>query len=363
MRALQVCPSDHPPFLELCKSHAAALERAGLIVDTVFLGRPVEQRCETATYLGIERGTRRMVRALSNYCAQRRYRLIVTHRYRAHQVVTLAGRVVTDATVIAISHGFGMFARARRRWRQRLLARNVLFAGVSSAVADDLLRDHPQLMHTVVIPNLADPQRLDRARLSRNVARARLDVPASAYVVGVIGRLRAVKRPLLALEGFAGASSLPADARMVFIGNGVLRAPLELLAANRAIEARVHFAGHLVDAAQYLSAFDVLLVASDPVEGFGMTILEGMLAGVPIVCSDVPGPRSVLGPDGIYFSGDAAADLSSALIRCAELPDAAREQLCSAQRARAEREFSVAAVAEIYRRLLSTGGPRPAASS
>jgi hypothetical protein len=66
----------------------------------------------------------------------------------------------------------------------------------------------------------------------------------------------------------------------------------------------------------------------------------------------------VLGPQGCYFSGDDPPQLTAALERVAETPDAARTQLCAAQRARAERSFSVAAVAGIYRNLLSTDAPR-----
>ena len=88
-----------------------------------------------------------------------------------------------------------------------------------------------------------------------------------------------------------------------------------------------------------------------------MALLEAMVAGVPVVCADMPGPRSVLGPQGCYFSGDGPPQLTSALERVAQMPDAARTQLCAAQRAHAERSFSVPAVSDIYRGLLSRGAP------
>jgi glycosyltransferase involved in cell wall biosynthesis len=359
MRALQVCPNDHAPFLELCKDHAAALEETGMVVDTVFLGAPRGTGWEAATYLNVERGTRRMIDALNGYCARGEYRLVVAHRYRAYQVATRARVANRQTAIVTIAHEFGMFARARRRWRQRLFGRDVYFAGVSQAVVDEMLRHHPGLKHTLVLPNLVDAARLDDRRLRRDVAREQLAMPATAYAIGMVGRLHPEKRPQLALTAFA-AAGLPADARFVFVGDGALRDRLESLAVALGIGPRVHFAGHVPDAARYMNAFDALLLASGPTEAFGMTLLEAMFAGIPIVCSDMPGPRSVLG-DGIYFEGDETRALVAALERCAALSGEERDRMCRAQRMRAEREFSTTAVAAIYRRLLNMDAARPAA--
>ncbi len=365
LRALQVCPGDQSPFLELCRNHAAALQSIGVTTDTVFLGAPRDIRWERATYLGIERGTRRMVDALRSHCAERTYAVVVAHRYRAYQVVSRARLAIESAARVAIAHEFGLFTRRRRRWRQRLVANDWYFAGVSAAVVDALRRDHSALERTLVLPNPVDVVRLDAARLSRPVARERLCLAEGDYIVGVVGRLHAKKRPVLALRGFAAATALPEDARLVFVGDGTLRDALESLVVSLGVGHKVSFVGHVADAAQYFNAFDALLFAPGPTEAFGMALLEGMLAGVPVVCADAPGPRSVLGEDGLYFSGAAAAaaDVTDALARCVGLSDEARGRLTRHQRVRAEREFSIAAVAGIYRELLSTDAARRAAAS
>jgi glycosyltransferase involved in cell wall biosynthesis len=104
-------------------------------------------------------------------------------------------------------------------------------------------------------------------------------------------------------------------------------------------------------------------VTSVPEEAFGMALLEAMLARVPVVCAHVPGPRSVLGPHGLYFTGDTAASLTEALRRCTALAADDRAQRCEMQRTRAVELFSVEAVATRYRALLNTDASRlPAAS-
>ncbi len=357
-RAQQVCPNDHPPFLDLCKSHAAALEKAGVTVDTVFFGAPRGERWDAATYFRIERGTRRMTGALKKYIAGRGYGLVVAHRYRAHQVVTNARRELAGATVVTIAHEFGMFERRRRRWRRRLFANEVYCAGVSQAVVDQMHRHGVPALQTLVSPNPVDVARLDAARLPRDVARERLGIPAASYVVGMVGRLHPKKRPQLALEGFAALSG---DARMAFVGDGALRGELESLTTQLGAAARVQFTGHVPDAARYANAFDVLVVSSVRAEAFGMALLEAMLAGVPVVCADVPGPRSVLGPDGLYFDGDSPAELTIALRRCRALSQSDRTRLCDSQRMRAEELFSLDAVAARYQALLNTAAARRAA--
>ena len=358
-RALQVCPNDHPPFLDICRNHAAALTAAGCDVETVFLGAPRGARWDGATYLGIERGTRRMIDALRIHRAGRGDRLVVMHRYRAYQVATRA--LEGAPTMVTVAHEFGMFARRRRRLRQRLFAADVVFAGVSQAVVDEMRSHHPSLRRTLVLPNPVDVDALDRARLARTEARSALDVPRDGYVVGMVGRLHPEKRPLLAIDAFASAP-LPNDARLVLVGEGALRGALEARARTLGIAARVHFVGYVADAARYLAAFDALVFASGPTEAFGMALLEAMVAGVPIVCADQAGPRSVLGPDGCYFAGG-STELAEALRRTAALSPTQRDALSRLQRARAEREFSLATVANVYRGLLSTAAARRAGAS
>jgi glycosyltransferase involved in cell wall biosynthesis len=352
-RALQLCPNDHPPFLDLCRNHAAALERAGMVVDTVFFGAPRGERWEDATYLGIERGTRQMTARLREFAAGRGYGLVIAHRYRAHQVVTRARDIFADATFVTVAHEFGMFARWRRRWRRRLFANGVLYAGVSQAVADEMLRYGVPRQQTLVLPNPIDVARFDAAVLPREAARERLGASADARLIGVVGRLHPKKRPQLALEGFAGLGD---EFQLMFVGDGAQRGSLEALAAQLGVAERIHFAGNVTDASRYAAAFDAVIVASTREEAFGMALLEAMLARVPAICADVPGPRSVLGPGGVYFCD--AASLTAALSRVAALAPSELAALSEVQRSRAVELFSVEAVAARYGALLSRDAVR-----
>lgn len=358
-RALQLCPNDHPPFQDVCRNHAAALAQLGMDVDTVFFGAPRGERWDAATYFGIERGTRRMRTSVGEFVAGKDYRLVIAHRYRAHQVATRARSALNGATFVTVAHEFGMFARWQRRLRRRLFTNDVFYAGVSQAVADEMHRHGVPPSRTLVLPNPADVARFDAALLSRSLAREHLGIAPESYVVGVVGRLHPKKRPQLALEGFA---ALRDGSHLAFIGDGELRGSLESSAARLGVASHVHFPGRVPDASKYAAAFDAVVVASVPEEAFGMALLEAMLAGVPVVSADVPGPRSVLGPEGIYFAGDAAS-LTAALRRCTALSVEQRAGVSAMQRDRAVKLFSLEATAARYRALLSTDEVRlPGAS-
>lgn len=81
------------------------------------------------------------------------------------------------------------------------------------------------------------------------------------------------------------------DARLVVVGDGPLRAYYRFLAGANS---RIHFAGALTSerAAYYAGA--TVYACPTTRASFGVTLLEAMAAGTPIVCSDLPGFRSVV---------------------------------------------------------------------
>ena len=101
-------------------------------------------------------------------------------------------------------------------------------------------------------------------------------------VVGLIGRIAYQKgfdvfvRALRPLDGVTG----------VLVGDGSQRAELETLADRLGVSERLDITGWQEDARSYLSTFDVYCLPSR-FEGFPLAMVEAMLAGLPIVASDV----------------------------------------------------------------------------
>ena len=121
-------------------------------------------------------------------------------------------------------------------------------------------------------------------------------------VIGIVGRIvklkghdclfRAVKRLL---------PEFP-DLQVLIVGCGPAEAEFRELADSLGIADHLLWCGRVEpeDLPGYYKRMDVLAMPSHW-EGFGLTAAEAMAAGVPVVVSDVPGLREVVGDAGLLF--------------------------------------------------------------
>ena len=114
-RVLQICPHDTSPFDDVCARYVEAGERIGADVTTVFLGAAAAQPLPFADYLNVAdlQSTADLRHALHRH-AQRRWDLVVCHRYRAYWSAAKTGLARNSCVVVA--HEFGLL----KRWQRRL---------------------------------------------------------------------------------------------------------------------------------------------------------------------------------------------------------------------------------------------------
>lgn len=93
-----------------------------------------------------------------------------------------------------------------------------------------------------------------------------------------------------------------------FIGGGLSLEYLKSLVSSNMIEEYVNFKGEIQKSDIYNTICDYNLLAQPSIcEGFGLTIIEGMVAKIPVLVSNVDGPIEIIqnGLFGSYFkSGD-----------------------------------------------------------
>ena len=100
---------------------------------------------------------------------------------------------------------------------------------------------------------------------------------------------------------------LPDDYHLLLAGDGNRRKIVEEFGAQEQLSQRVHFLGNRNDVANVLKAADIIVMSSR-YEGLSLSSLEGLASGRPVVASDVPGLREIVGNAGILFpQGDAQA--------------------------------------------------------
>lgn len=142
----------------------------------------------------------------------------------------------------------------------------------------------------VIVPLGIDVSDL-RADAAKGAAlRAAYGIGAKETVVGIIGRLAAIKNHDLFLRVAARSAS---GTRFVIYGEGGEREQLEQRVAELQIADRVVFAG-LRDADEIYASLDVAALTSRN-EGTPLAIIEAMVAGKPVVSTAVGGVVDLLG--------------------------------------------------------------------
>lgn len=97
------------------------------------------------------------------------------------------------------------------------------------------------------------------------------------------------------------------EAFVAFAGNGNTMEKVKDIAREACIENRVLFLGTRTDIPRLVAAAEIGIQSSNW-EGFGLTAVEMMAGGLPVVASDVDGLRQVVEGAGILFkAGDAEA--------------------------------------------------------
>jgi glycosyltransferase involved in cell wall biosynthesis len=121
------------------------------------------------------------------------------------------------------------------------------------------------------------------APVDRAAVRKELGIPSNAFVIGHVGRMDEVKNHRFMVRVAAVVARRLPDMRVLFIGDGPLRAQLEQDAVQAGLRDRVVFAGTRLDVPRLLcGAVDAFLFPS-LYEGIGGAVVEALAAGLPCV--------------------------------------------------------------------------------
>ncbi|MER6073925.1 glycosyltransferase family 4 protein [Streptomyces sp. NPDC001817] len=174
--------------------------------------------------------------------------------------------------------------------------------------------------------------------------------PAAKTVVAA-GRLAVIKRYDLLVQAFAKVAAKHPDWRLRIYGDGGQRGKLRSLINDLGLYDQVHLMGLASPIEAEWVKGSIAAVTSDS-ESFGMTIVEAMRCGVPVVSTDCPlGPREIIrdGEDGLLVRPGDVDSIAEGLLRLID-DDSARAAMGAAARRNAER-FDPAAIAVRYEEL------------
>lgn len=175
-----------------------------------------------------------------------------------------------------------------RRHYDEVIARSDAFLCVSDLLREQLLARFPHHEDRLrVVPNPIDfdaiPMVPDRAEIPRRWMYA--------------GSLTERKGVRLLLEAFAIAQEDHGDLTLTFYGDGPERAVLEARIDELGLDGQVRLPGS-IPPERMVSAYAAndLLVHLSAYETFGMTLVEAVAVGIPVIATTCGGPEETLGP-------------------------------------------------------------------
>ncbi len=186
-------------------------------------------------------------------------------------------------------------------------------------------------------------------------------VPPTGPRVVMLNRLAPGKRVDHAIRAWRRVVQSVPDARLDIYGDGPLRDDLQKLIDERELAGSVVLHGH-TDAGATVFDGATAMVQSTAYEGQGLSALEALSRGCPVVSYDVRyGPHDLLEPGGGLLVPDGDEDaLADALVAVLTDPRLrARLSAEALERARAyDAEHTMAAMAAAVRRVLETHAER-----
>jgi glycosyltransferase involved in cell wall biosynthesis len=296
-------------------------------------------------------GIRHAVRALRTSVAELRPDVVLTNGIKPHVVGALAaGRSPTWTLVWYLRESLEE-RRVSRVLLARLSRRCLGAIAISRYVATDATTYVDAHVPVRVIYNIIEPGegKASAASLPRKG-------PEDIWFA-TIGALTPLKGHDLFLRAAVDVSKQLPGARFLIIGSAAYRTEQHLayeshlreLATKLNLGAKVSFLGHRTDISALLRKIDILVQANRGPEGFGRSVAEAMLAGVPVVASNGWGLREII-EDGrtgwLVPIGDVAA-LSERMLVAGRDPSLCRV-IGQQGVARAKAMFSATAAATAF---------------
>ena len=219
-----------------------------------------------------------------------RFGILHLHTAHAHALGRIASIVRRPPAVVVSRRVVFPIRGTVRRWFKYLRGVDKYIA-VSSGVAGCLARAGVREERIAIVPSGVDPARFQNA--PRADLRSELGLPPDVQLVGMVGQLTCGKGQEDLVSAAPAVVQKHPDTVFLLVGEGENRRTLEKLAAELGIADRVVLTGFRSDVPSVLAGLDVFVMPSHA-EGFCNSVIEAMMAGLPVVGTNISGIASIV---------------------------------------------------------------------
>ncbi len=272
-------------------------------------------------------------------------------------------RIANRSRLLFTAHSDWELRQLNRRWSfagHLLLQRTDRAIGVSENVRKALqVRFGLSSDRTATILNAVPVRNKEDAEGEFELKRS-LGIEDGCKVIGSVANFRAVKNHLFLLEVFNMILKEMDDVKLLLIGQGFEGDPsntegdIRRYIAERELCDRVVLAGYREDVDSLMGIMDILCLPSVK-EGLPMSLIEGMVNGLPLVGTDVEGIRDVIedGRNGFLVDLNDCAGFKNVLMTLLK-DECLRKRLGDCSRAMAKEKYSIEKCISEYQELFAS---------
>jgi glycosyltransferase involved in cell wall biosynthesis len=294
---------------------------------------------------------------LIRYCRKHKIDIVQTHGLRADAVARWAVRLGGVQTVISTLHSIDPWRRGPHVMLDKLTAPFVThYVAVCDAARQAAINRGEISADKCAVVNIGVPAQ-QIPRHERDAIRTELDLSPDDYpVVGVLANLRDMKGHRHIIAALPEILSQNPEAKFLFAGRDDSNGAIEEAARQAGVGNTIRFLGFVEHPSRLFAAMDIFLLPSDW-EGFPVSILEAMQAGVPVVATAVGGIPVMFRPmqDGILVPPKNPAKIAEAINLLAK-DFALRASLVKSADTRYQADFTLTSMADrmahLYNNLL-----------
>jgi glycosyltransferase involved in cell wall biosynthesis len=346
------------------------LKRSGYEIEVVCfyenyadIVKEYENNGATVTLLNLDKKNNKLklFHSLYQYYLERRPDVVhvqyVQQGFIALVAALLAHVPIRFATVHQLGSNYGIFQRMLLRTASRM---TTMFLCVSQAAERSWFGEgdfwnlaHPKIRKHYTIYDSVDVERIKNlvSNSDRNKLQSRYGLKNSP-IIGIVGRTSHDKGQIILLDACSIVTKSFPDVQILIVGEDYQRDEIMLRASKYGLQRNVVMTGRVPsnDLYQLYSIMDLVAIPSRS-EGFGLTAVEAMVAGKPVVASRVGGLTEIVqdGITGFLVEPQNHRELADAILKCLKDNDYSA-QLGVAGGKRAEEMFSL----DIYARVINS---------